>query len=299
MGISHPFPAQADHARDVPEMQHWAAILGRLHAQQRRALQLARAAGTRGEGKRVLVATERGNADAIAASALRRCLDFGVLDEDQALALSAPGAGLLEGALECIAASGDVGADAFGFRRVSPAAARFALDGASSGVRFDDDDDVLVWDANPADEHLSEGSTSKDLTIPAETALCAAIRTLVALASTSATAARAAASAAFSFPADTTAGGGDGDPIAALAALAREIGSRDRATIDVRFGRTSGPLAVAVCEAVAVLAGASRAARRAFAREEGVVAAFRSVVSGADQRVAAAAAAAAASLGAG
>ena len=45
MGISHPFPAQADHARDVPEMQHWAAILGRLHAQQRRALQLARAAG--------------------------------------------------------------------------------------------------------------------------------------------------------------------------------------------------------------------------------------------------------------
>ena len=112
-------------------------------------------------------------------------------------------------------------------------------------------------------------------------------------------AAESSASAAFSFPADTTAGGGDGDPIAALAALAREIGSRDRATIDVRFGRTSGPLAVAVCEAVAVLAGASRAARRAFAREEGVVAAFRSVVSGADQRVAAAAAAAAASLGAG
>ncbi|KAH8098393.1 hypothetical protein JL720_1336 [Aureococcus anophagefferens] len=41
----HLVSALADHARDVPEMQHWAAILGRLHAQQRRALQLARAAG--------------------------------------------------------------------------------------------------------------------------------------------------------------------------------------------------------------------------------------------------------------
>jgi hypothetical protein len=55
---------------------------------------------------------------------------------------------------------------------------------------------------------------------------------------------------------------------------------------------------MAVCEAVAILAGASRAARRAFVREEGVVAAFQSMARGAVPPVAAAAAAAAASLGA-
>jgi hypothetical protein len=55
---------------------------------------------------------------------------------------------------------------------------------------------------------------------------------------------------------------------------------------------------VAVCEAVAVLAGASRKARRAFVREEGVVAAFESMGLGANPAVAAAAAAAAESLSA-
>ena len=84
------------------------------------------------------------SAEALAASALRRCLDFGALDESQALALAAPGAGLLEGALECIVAS-------FCFRepsflqsarddkwgRFSRAAVslRFALDGASPKKR--------------------------------------------------------------------------------------------------------------------------------------------------------------------
>ena len=237
----------------------------------------------------------RRSAEALAASSLRRCLDFGALDEAQALALVAPGAGLLEGAFACIVAGGDasrVGPYAESRRRsLSPIAARFALDGASRACVFvdvlDDDDD----------------NSAEDIEIPPETARIAAIRTLVALASTSATAARAAASAAlsFSFSAKNAfaadAGGGVSGPIAALAETARSVAFRDFA-VDAASSERDAELAVAVCEAVAVLAGASRKARRAFVREEGFVAAFESMGLGANPAVAAAAAAAAESLSA-
>jgi hypothetical protein len=121
------------------------------------------------------------SAEAMAASSLRRCLDFGALDEAQALALAAPGAGLLEGALACIVAGGDasrVGPYAESRRRsLSPIAARFALDGASRACVF-----VDVFDDDDDDDDSAE-----DIEIPPETARVAAIRTLVALASTSAT----------------------------------------------------------------------------------------------------------------
>jgi hypothetical protein len=238
------------------------------------------------------------SAEAMAASSLRRCLDFGALDEAQALALAAPGAGLLEGALACIVAGGDasrVGSCAESRRRsLSPIAARFALDGASRACVFvdvfDDDDD-------------DDDNSAEDIEIPPETVRVAGIRTLVALASTSATAARAAASAAlsFSFSAKNAiaadAGGGVSGPIAALAETARSVAIRDFA-VDAASSERDAELAVAVCEAVAVLAGASRKARRAFVREEGVVAAFESMGLGANPAVAAAAAAAAESLSA-
>jgi hypothetical protein len=238
------------------------------------------------------------SAEALAASSLRRCLDFGALDEAQALALAAPGAGLLEGALACIVAGGDasrVGSRAESRpRSLSPIAARFALDGASRACVFvdvfDDDDD-------------DDDDSAEDIEIPPETARVAAIRTLVTLASTSATAARVAASAAlsFSFSAKNAiaadAGGGVSGPIAALAETARSVAFRDFA-VDAASSERYAELAVAVCEAVAVLAGASRKARRAFVREEGVVAAFESMGLGANPAVAAAAAAAAESLSA-
>jgi hypothetical protein len=230
---------------------------------------------------------------------LRRCLDFGALDEFQALALVAPGAGLLEGALACIVAGGDasrVGPYAEPRRRsLSPIAARFALDGASRACVF-----VDVFDDDDDDD---DDDSAEDIEIPPETARVAAIRTLVALASTSATAARAAASAAlsFSFSAKNAiaadAGGGVSGPIAALAETARSVAFRDFA-VDAASSERDAELAVAVCEAVAVLAGASRKARRAFVREEGVVAAFESMGLGANPAVAAAAAAAAESLSA-
>ena len=239
------------------------------------------------------------SAEAMAASSLRRCLDFGVLDEAQALALAAPGAGLLESALACIVAGGDasrVGLCAESRRRsLSPIAARFALDGASRARVFVDGfDDVFDDD---------DDDSAEDIEIPRETARVAAIRTLVALASTSATAARAAASAALSFSFSATnaiaaeAGGGVSGPIAALAETARSVAFRDSA-VDAASSERYAELAVAVCEAVAVLAGASRKARRAFVREEGVVAAFESMGLGANPAVAAAAAAAAESLSA-
>ena len=263
------------------------------------------------------------SAEALAASALRRCLDFGALDESQALALAAPGAGVLEGALECIVASfREPSRSARDEGRVSrAAAARFALDGASheDAARVFDDDDVAEVDADDVDAK----DTKEDVVeISAETALCAAIRALAALASTSGTAARAVASAVLSFSdsvsvSDSVASSaekvsreeqaeaGDGfprfcvsEPIAALAAVAREAASRDATPLDAPSGGARTPLAMAVCEAVAILAGASRAARRAFVREEGVVAAFQSMARGAVPPVAAAAAAAAASLGA-
>jgi hypothetical protein len=228
---------------------------------------------------------------------LRRCLDFGALDEFQALALAAPGAGLLEGALACIVAGGDasrVGSRAESRpRSLSPIAARFALDGASRARVF-----VDVFDDDDDDDDSAE-----DIEIPPETARVAAIRTLVTLASTSATAARVAASAAlsFSFSAKNAiaadAGGGVSGPIAALAETARSVAFRDFA-VDAASSERYAELAVAVCEAVAVLAGASRKARRAFVREEGVVAAFESMGLGANPAVAAAAAAAAESLSA-
>ena len=237
------------------------------------------------------------SAEALAASSLRRCLDFGALDEFQALALAAPGAGLLEGALACIVAGGDasrVGPCAESRRRsLSPIAARFALDGASRACVF-----VDVFDDDDDDDDSAE-----DIEIPPETARVAGIRTLVALASTSATAARAAASAAlsFSFSAKNAiaadAGGGVSGPIAALAETARSVAFRDFA-VDAASSERDAELAVAVCEAVAVLAGASRKARRAFVREEGFVAAFQSMGLGANPAVAAAAAAAAESLSA-
>jgi hypothetical protein len=239
------------------------------------------------------------SAEALAASSLRRCLDFGALDEAQALALAAPGAGLLEGALACIVAGGDasrVGPYAEPRRRsLSPIAARFALDGASRACVF-----VDVFDDDDDDD---DDDSAEDIEIPPETARVAAIRTLVALASTSATAARAAASAAlsFSFSAKNAiaadAGGGVSGPIAALAETARSVAFRDFA-VDAASSERDAELAVAVCEAVAVLAGASRKARRAFVREEGFVAAFESMGLGANPAVAAAAAAAAESLSA-
>jgi hypothetical protein len=261
------------------------------------------------------------SAEALAASALRRCLDFGALDESQALALAAPGAGLLEGALECIVASfREPSRSARDEGRVSrAAAARFALDGASheDAARVFDDDDVAEVDADDDDTK----DTKEDVVeISAETALCAAIRALAALASTSGTAARAVASAVLSFSDSVSVSvsssaekvsceeepeAGDGfprfrvsEPIAALAAVAREAASRDATPLHAPIGGARTPLAMAVCEAVAILAGASRAARRAFVREEGVVAAFQSLARGAVPPVAAAAAAAAASLGA-
>ena len=261
------------------------------------------------------------SAEALAASALRRCLDFGALDESQALALAAPGAGVLEGALECIVASfREPSRSARDEGRVSrAAAARFALDGASheDAARVFDDDDVAEVDADDVDAK----DTKEDVVeISAETALCAAIRALAALASTSGTAARAVASAVLSFSdsdsvsdsssaekvsREEEAEAGDGfprfcvsEPIAALAAVAREAASRDATPLDAPSGGARTPLAMAVCEAVSILAGASRAARRAFVREEGVVAAFQSMARGAVPPVAAAAAAAAASLGA-
>ena len=269
------------------------------------------------------------SAEALAASALRRCLDFGALDESQALALAAPGAGLLEGALECIVAS-------FCFRepsflqsarddkkgRFSRAAVslRFALDGASheDPARAFDDDDVSEIDAD--DTKDAKDAKEDFVEISAETALCAAIRAVAALASTSGTTARAVASAVLSYSYSVSvsvsssaekvsreeeAEAGDGfprfrvtEPIAALAAVAREAASRDATPLDAPSDGARTPLAMAVCEAVAILAGASRAARRAFVREEGVVAAFQSMARGAVPPVAAAAAAAAASLGA-
>jgi hypothetical protein len=239
------------------------------------------------------------SAEAMAASSLRRCLDFGALDEAQALALAAPGAGLLEGALACIVAGGDasrVGSCAESRRRsLSPIAARFALDGASRACVF-----VDVFDDDDDDD---DDNSAEDIEIPPETVRVAGIRTLVALASTSATAARAAASAAlsFSFSAKNAiaadAGGGVSGPIAALAETARSVAFRDFA-VDAASSERDAELAVAVCEAVAVLAGASRKARRAFVREEGVVAAFESMGLGANPAVAAAAAAAAESLSA-
>ena len=270
------------------------------------------------------------SAEALAASALRRCLDFGALDESQALALAAPGAGLLEGALECIVAS-------FCFRepsflqsarddkkgRFSRAAVslRFALDGAFFArrpARAFDDDDVSEIDAD--DTKDAKDAKEDVVEISAETALCAAIRALAALASTSGTTARAVASAVLSYSYSVSvsvsssaekvsreeeAEAGDGfprfrvtEPIAALAAVAREAASRDATPLDAPSDGARTPLAMAVCEAVAILAGASRAARRAFVREEGVVAAFQSMARGAVPPVAAAAAAAAASLGA-
>ena len=239
------------------------------------------------------------SAEAMAASSLRRCLDFGALDESQALALAAPGAGLLEGALACIVAGGDasrVGSCAESRRRsLSPIAARFALDGASRACVF-----VDVFDDDDDDD---DDNSAEDIEIPPETVRVAGIRTLVALASTSATAARAAASAAlsFSFSAKNAiaadAGGGVSGPIAALAETARSVAFRDFA-VDAASSERDAELAVAVCEAVAVLAGASRKARRAFVREEGFVAAFESMGLGANPAVAAAAAAAAESLSA-
>ncbi len=240
------------------------------------------------------------SAEAMAASSLRRCLDFGALDEAQALALAAPGAGLLEGALACIVAGGDasrVGSCAESRRRsLSPIAARFALDGASRACVF-----VDVFDDDDDDD--DDDNSAEDIEIPPETVRVAGIRTLVALASTSATAARAAASAAlsFSFSAKNAiaadAGGGVSGPIAALAETARSVAFRDFA-VDAASSERDAELAVAVCEAVAVLAGASRKARRAFVREEGFVAAFESMGLGANPAVAAAAAAAAESLSA-
>jgi hypothetical protein len=275
------------------------------------------------------------SAEALAASALRRCLDFGALDESQALALAAPGAGLLEGALECIVAS-------FSFRepsflqsarddkkgRFSRAAVslRFALDGAffsrEDATRAFDDDDVFFAEVDADDDDAKDAKDAKEdfVEISAETALCAAIRALAALASTSGTTARAVASAVLSYSysysvsvsssaekvsREEEAEAADGfprfrvtEPIAALAAVAREAASRDATPLDAPSDGARTPLAMAVCEAVAILAGASRAARRAFVREEGVVAAFQSMARGAVPPVAAAAAAAAASLGA-
>ena len=98
--------------------------------------------------------------------------------------------------------------------------------------------------------------------------------------------------------------GGDGfprfrvtEPIAALAAVAREAASRDATPLDAPSDGARTPLAMAVCEAVAILAGASARETRVASRE-GVVAAFQSMARGAGPAVAAAAAAAAASLGA-
>ena len=199
---------------------------------------------------------------------------------------------------------------------------RFALDGAffsrEDATRAFDDDDFSEIDADDAKD--AKDAKEDVVEISAETALCAAIRALAALASTSGTTARAVASAVLSYSYSVSvsvsssaekvsreeeAEAGDGfprfrvtEPIAALAAVAREAASRDATPLDAPSDGARTPLAMAVCEAVAILAGASRAARRAFVREEGVVAAFQSMARGAVPPVAAAAAAAAASLGA-
>ena len=58
------------------------------------------------------------------------------------------------------------------------------------------------------------------------------------------------------------------EPIAALAAVAREAASRDATPLDAPSDGARTPLAMAVCEAVAILAGASRAANaRSFERK--------------------------------